>query len=148
MSCCEAPEGKIVKFGADECFSCLGNSIALVIENGHVYPSCSPLVQGDTKNDPLRPMSAPDECIVAWVGPKCSIDTTEWTEPCATHVYPKAVVYKDRACWPADEAGNSLFTIEDVELICQGHPCMFDHLQSCQEARAWLKEVDSANLGK
>lgn len=145
MTCCASQWSELKKFGADECFSCLGNSIALVLEADHVYEKCSPLVQGETKNDPLRPMTSVDECIVAWVGPKCDIDATAWTEPCLQHVYPKSVLYKSRANWPCDEAGASIFSVEDIDVIAQGHPCMFDDIQSCEPARAWLTEIDAAN---
>jgi len=148
--CCGQQGGFRRKFGADECFSCLGNSVALFVESGHVYPSCSPLVQGETKNDPLKPMETPDECIVAWVGPFCDIDTTGWEEACKTHVYPCAKVYKERAHWPEDETGKCIFTKEDIEFIAQGHPgcCVgFDELQSCQGPREWLQEIQANNEG-
>ena len=151
MSCCGNQwEGPKKIFGGDECFSCLGNSQALMLEPEHVYKSCSPLVEGETKNAPLKPMTAKEECIVAWVGPCCDINASEWTEACKQHVYPHAVVYKDRASWPCDEEGNSIFTVEDIDFIAQGHTCCtsFDEIQSCQEAREWLTDIESNNQGK
>jgi hypothetical protein len=91
-------------------------------------------------------MAAPDECIVAFVG-NCSIDAREWTEDCKVPVYDEVIVYKQRVNWPKDEEGNQLFTLEDLELIYQGHTCCirFVELKDCPKAPAWLADQQEAN---
>ena len=146
-ACCGNQRAELRKWPADECFSCLGNSTALMLTAGHLYEKCSPLVQGETKNDPLLPMTDKSECIVAWVGPCCDIDATGCDEDCKQHVYANAVVYKQRANWPCDEAGNPIFTVEDIEFIAQGHTCCvgFDDIQDQQKARQWLLDIEAKN---
>ena len=148
-ACCGMQDSKVQKFGEDECFSCLGNSVALLFEPGVIYPCCSPLVQGETKHSPLKRMESKDDCIVAWVGPYCAIDASDWEEACKQHVYPCAKVYKSRANWPEAEDGTCIFTVEDIEHIAQAHPgcCVgFDELADpCPEAPDYVKEIDVHN---
>lgn len=150
MTCCGTQSSKTMKLGDDACFTCLGCSSAHLLTEGLVYPPCSPLVAGETKLDPWMPMTAPDQCIVAWVGPHCSIDATDWTEPCLAHVYTEATAIAEKACWPADETGASIFTQEDIELIVHAHHCCIslDRLKGCQQAPEWLQEQNSTSKGK
>ena len=150
-ACCGQQESEKIKIGSDACFTCLGCSQAHILEAGHYYETCSPLVEGATKFDPWRPMSAPDECIVGWVGPCCCIDATNWDGDCLAHVYPGAHAIKQCVNWPSDEEGNCLFTIEDIELICHAnsHCCSsLEDLQECATAPAWLLEQNQTVKAK
>jgi|GEM_PF-6138863 len=140
--CCGQQSSETIKLGENACFTCLGCSSSHILQMGHYYPTCSPLVQGPTKHDPLRPMTDPTECIVAFVGPCCDIDATCWEEDCSAHVYCESTAIKECINWPVDEEGNCLFTIEDIELIAHAHCCCidFDCLIECAKAPAWLSE--------
>jgi len=144
--CCGQQSSETLKLGGNACFTCLGCSQPHLLEAGHEYPLCSPLVAGDTKHDPWRPMTDPKECIVAWIGPCCPVDSTEWEEACLFHVYPDAHAIKQCVNWPCDEEGVSLFTVEDIELICHAHHCciVMESLKECAEAPAWVKEINKS----
>lgn len=148
--CCGQQSKKEFKIGSDACFTCLGCSQPHLLEAGHEYPTCSPLVAGETKQDPWRPMSAPDECIVGWIGPCCAADATDWEEAKPFHVYPEAVAIVECANWPEDEEGNSLFSKEDLELIAHAHHCCihFDRLKECQQAPDWVKAQNQDAMAK
>ena len=148
MSGCGKQWSEKKKFGADECFSCLKRSRKFLLEPGHVYEACTPVVQGKTKNAPFRPMTGRDDCIRAWVN--CEIDASEWDEACMQHVYPNAEVYKERANWPCDEKGNPIFTVDDIDYIAQSADCcrFFDELQTCEQAPEYLKEIEKTNQAK
>ena len=145
--CCAQQSSETHKLGQNACFTCLGCSQPHMLEAGHYYPKCSPLVGGETKQDPWRPMTDPTECIVAWVGPCCSIDAREWEEDCLSHVYPEAVAIKQCVNWPCDEEGEPLFTVEDIELIAHAHHCCihFDDLKECAQAPEWVKEINTTS---
>lgn len=127
------------------CFACRGelSGIPKLLTAGVLYPACSPLVEGATKADPWLPMTAPDECIVGFVG-DCAIDATGWAEDCKAPVYDDVIAIKQCVNWPEDAEGNQLFTVEDVEAICQGHHCCirFINQVDCVEAPAWIKEIN------
>lgn len=139
---CFGQSSKTYKNSANGCFVCRGDLSGLpkLLKAGFMYPSCSPLVQAAVKSDPLEPMTAPDQCIVAFVG-DCDIDATEWTEDCKAPVYDDVIAIKQCVNWPADEEGNSLFTLEDLELIYQGHTCCIRFIDQteCATAPAWLQ---------
>ncbi len=143
MSACDCfgQSSKSFKNGAGGCFVCRGelSGVPRVLTAGFHYPACSPLVQAATKHDPLEPMTAPDQCIVAFVG-DCPINATEWAENCKAPVYDEVDVVKQCVNWPCDEAGEPLFTLEDLEMIYQGHTCCirFHDMQDCAQAPDWI----------
>lgn len=134
MGDCFTQSSSTVKLTDSICFACRGelSGIPKTLKAGFNYESCSPLVQPESKHDPLEPMTAADQCIVAFVG-ECGIDATEWTEDCKAPVYDEVIVYKQRVNWPCDEKGNQIFTIADLEKIYQGHThCIrFVDLKGC-----------------
>lgn len=141
---CFGQTTKTYKNRVGGCFVDRGCSVAKTLLPGVVYESCSPLVQGETKHDPLQPMAAADECIVAWVG-DCHIDATGWTEACKAHVYIPVKVVKQCVNWPCDEEGNQIFTVEDLEMIYQGADCCskFIDQTECATAPAWVEEINA-----
>lgn len=150
--CCGQQIGpEKIKLGGNACFTCLGCSQAHLLEQGHYYEKCSPLVMGETKADPYRPMTSVDECIVAWVGPCCHIDATDWEDDCLAHVYPGAHAIKQCVNWPCDEEGNPLFTVEDIELIAHANSdccSSLETLKECEQAPAWLADQNEPAKGK
>lgn len=146
MSCnCLQQTAKTFKNGGTSCFVCRGelSGVPRLLAPKHMYPACSPLVEGATKNDPLEPMTAANQCIVAFVG-DCAIDATEWEEACKAPVYDEVDVLKQCVNWPENEKGDSLFTIEDIELICQGHTCCirFHSLTESAQPAPWMTEIN------
>lgn len=151
MADCWTQSQKSVKLSDTICFACRGELSGLpkVLKAGHLYESCSPLVQPESKHDPLEPMTSPDQCIVAFIG-NCEVDARDWAEDCKYPVYDEVIVYKQRVNWPCDEEGNQLFTLEDLEMIYQGHTCCirFMDLKSCEKAPDWLVEQNATSNGK
>lgn len=145
MSDCWSQKSHTVKLSDKICFACRGelSGIPRVLTKGFNYEPCSPLVQDD-KHAPLRPMTSPKECIVAFVG-ECGIDATSWDVDCKAPVYDEVIVYKQRVNWPCNEKGDQIFTVEDLEMIYQGHTCCirFIDLKDCETAPAWLEAQNS-----
>lgn len=144
--CCGQTYEKSFKWGDEPFFTCLNGSCEQRLQMGFLYPCNSPVVAGPTPNDPLRPMTDKTETIIAWIGPHCTYDATEWTEDMWIHVYPNAVAIKNRVVWPAATDGTSLFSVEDIDDIVHSHPCMFDRLQECETAPAWLIGQETTDL--
>lgn len=150
MSACECfGQSKYeVKQQSKACFACRGelSGIPRLLSAGHYYEACSPLVQAD-KHAPMEPMTAPDQCIVAFVG-DCGIDAREWETDCKAPVYTDVIAIKQCINLPKDEEGNQLFTVDDLELIDQAHNCCirFIDQQECQTAPQYL--IDQNEGGK
>lgn len=148
---CWSQSSRSYKMSDNICFACRGelSGIPRVLKAGFLYEKCSPLVQAETKHDPLEPMTAPDQCIVAFVG-NCAIDAREWEEDCKAPVYDEVVVYKQRVNWPCDETGEQLFSLDDLEMIYQGHTCCirFIDLKDCPTAPQWLIDQNATSKGK
>ena len=147
MSACDCfgQTQKTVKNTSVACFACRGelSGIPRLLKAGFMYESCFPLVQAD-KHAPMEPMTALDQCIVAFTG-NCPIDATEWTEDCKAPVYTDVIAIKQCINLPKDEAGESLFSVDDLELIDQAHNCCirFIDQQDCKQAPAYLVEQNA-----
>lgn len=142
MSCdCFGQSTKTIKNTSVSCFVCRGelSGVPRLLKAGFEYLPCSPLVQPESKSDPLEPMTSPDQCIVAFIG-DCVPNAMEWETDCKHPVYDNVDVIKQCVNWPADEEGNLLFTVDDIEMITQGHTCCirFHELQDCVNAPEWF----------
>ena len=143
---CFTQKSHEVKISTPMCFACMGelSVIPMLVEAGHLYEKCSPLVEGESKNAPLRPMTSKDDCIRAFVG-NCEIDATGWNVDSKTVVYTDVTVYKQAVNWPKNEDGSQIFTLDDLEHIYQGRSCCikFFNIRGCEQAPPFVKNFNS-----
>ena len=143
---CFGQSTKTVKNSSGSCFFERDCSSARFLKEGFVYQACSLLTQDpEDKFAPYEPLTAPDQCVVGVVG-DCSINATEWAEPCEDHIWKRAKINMNHLNVPCDETGAPLLTPEDLLMIRQGLDCCLEFMkqQECVQKPEWLQDGGKA----
>lgn len=104
----------------------------VIFKAGVNYKKCSPVVvdpAADAEDCVVVPMTDKSQEIIGVVM-RNGLDLTDETENCPGEVLRCATFDINRMCWPMDDAGEPLFSVDDLKLMAFNHdkPCLSTRL--------------------